>query len=226
MLHFRRCWSSPPLLILPAPASAGTYDVVSCNVDRRANRGTSPGRSRRTTAPGKAPPDPRELLVSSSDGDRRKCAPSTGVSINSRRRQAHRSRSTTAPRGRSARRPGTIDQARAGSARNTAARASHDDTATSAAENGWWNGDRARRRLRRAASASSRPRPAPATRRRPPTYCATPTGTRTRHAVTYEIGEPVVSWGVQCAGPSVNSLCFTGDGTDGHAGIEPPLRRA
>ena len=32
--------------------------------------------------------------------------------------------------------------------------------------------------------------------------------------VTYDVGEPVVSWGVQCTGPTTTSLCFTGNGTD------------
>ena len=32
--------------------------------------------------------------------------------------------------------------------------------------------------------------------------------------VTYDVGEPVVSWGVQCTGPATTSLCFTGDGSD------------
>ena len=37
--------------------------------------------------------------------------------------------------------------------------------------------------------------------------------------VAYDINEPVVNWGLQCAGPSVNSLCFTGDGVGNHAGV-------
>ena len=31
-------------------------------------------------------------------------------------------------------------------------------------------------------------------------------------SVTYDINEPVVSWGLQCVGPTPASLCFTGDG--------------
>ena len=35
--------------------------------------------------------------------------------------------------------------------------------------------------------------------------------------VTYDVGEPVVSWGMQCTGPATTSLCFTGNGSNGLA---------
>ena len=101
--------------------------------------------------------------------------------------------------------------------RNTAARASQDDAGTPAAENGWWNV------IARAGDSPGGQRViAPETCAGNsavyPAYCTTP-ATGAPNVVAYDIGEPVVSWGLQCAGPSVNSLCFTGDGTGNHAGL-------
>ena len=36
--------------------------------------------------------------------------------------------------------------------------------------------------------------------------------------VSYDVGQPIVSSGLQCAGPTVTSLCLAGDGTSNHAG--------
>ena len=88
--------------------------------------------------------------------------------------------------------------------RNTAARASTDDAATPAAENGWWNviaragsGPGGQRVITPETCVGNTPRTAPHRPQAP-------------DVVAYDVGEPVVSWGLQCAGPTVNSLCFTG----------------
>ena len=81
--------------------------------------------------------------------------------------------------------------------RNTAARASTDDAATPAAENGWWNV------IARAGSGPGGQRViTPETCvGNTATYCTTPAA-GTPSVVSYDIGEPVVSWGLQCAGPT------------------------
>ena len=138
--------------------------------------------------------------------DPTRCAPTTGVNLGTV--AAKRTVKVDDGAGWTFRAPAGTTIRRVEIGRNTAARASTDDPATPALENGYWNviaragdgpgGQRviAPGDLRR----QHRPRTAPRRLRAQPSV------------VAYDIGEPVVSWGLQCAGPSVNSLCFTGDG--------------
>ncbi len=199
------------LLILPASASAGTYDVLSCNVP-----GTDGRNLAWTVEPynsaGKAVPDMANFLVASG-GDPKQCAPLTGVNVSTV--LARRTVKVDDGAGWTFRAPAGTTIRRVEVGRNTAARASTDDPATPAAENGYWNV------IARAGTGPGGQRViAPETCvGNTLTFCTTP-ATGTPSVVTYDIGEPVVSWGLQCAGPSVNSLCLTGDGTTGnHAGL-------
>ena len=77
------------LLILPAPASAGTYDVVACNADPAATRSTGArttrGRGRRTARRAGLRLRARSSVVSHTVHAR-----PTGVFFTRRRRRAHR----------------------------------------------------------------------------------------------------------------------------------------
>ena len=198
------------LLILPATARAGTYDVVACNVAGADGRNLAWTVETYNSA-GKAAPAMANFQVYS-NADQTKCVPTWGVQFGTV--VAKRTVKVDDGAGWTFRAPAGTTIRRVEIGRNTAARASTDDAATPAAENGWWQ------IVARAGTAPGGQRLiAPETCvGNTAAFCTTPAaGAPT--VVTYEINEPVVNWGLQCAGPSVNSLCFTGDGSGNHAGV-------
>jgi hypothetical protein len=197
------------LVVLPASAHAGTYDVLTCNVPGADGRNYAWTAEPYNSA-GKAVPSMASFTVVG--GDAAKCAPTTGIGLATV--AARRTVKVDDGAGWTFRAPAGTTIRRVEIGRNTAARASTNDPATPAAENGWWNV------IARAGSGPGGQRViAPETCvGNTATFCTTPAAGASS-AVAYDIGEPVVSWGLQCAGPSVNSLCFTGDGTGNHAGI-------
>jgi hypothetical protein len=193
------------LLILPASAHAGTYDVVSCNVAGADGRNFAWTVEPYNSAGKPAPATASFAVVG---GDAGTCAPTTGIGFGSV--AAKRTVKVDDGAGWTFRAPAGTTIRRVEIGRNTAARASADDAATPAAENGWWNV------IARAGDVPGGQRViAPETCvGDTAAFCVKPAA-----VVAYDIGEPVVSWGVQCAGPTVNSLCFTGDGAGNHAGV-------
>jgi hypothetical protein len=196
---------------LPASAHAGTYDVVACNVPGTEGRNFSWTAEPYNSA-GKAEPDMASFAVVG--GDSSKCAPTTGIGLGTV--PAKRTVKVDDGAGWTFRAPAGTTIRRVEIGRNTAARASTDDATTPAAENGWWNV------IARAGDSRGGQRViAPETcAGNTPAFCTTP-AVGAPSVVAYDIGERIVNWGLQCAGPSVNSLCFTGDGTatGNHAGI-------
>ena len=192
-------------LMAPASAQAGTYDVISCHVPGTEGRNLAWNLETYNSA-GKPAPSASAFEVVGGDANR--CAPTTGVGM--RTVAAKRRVKVDDGAGWTFRAPAGTTIRRVEIGRDTAARASADDPATPEAENGWWNV---------VARAGDGPGGA---RVIAPETCVGDTAEYCRKAaavVTYDVGEPVVSWGVQCAGNSVNALCFTGDGTAAHAGI-------
>lgn len=194
------------LLILPASAHAGTYDVLSCHVPGANGRNLAWTVETYNSA-GKAAPAMANFAIFSGN-DPRTCVPTYGAQFGSV--AAKRTVKVDDGAGWTFRAPAGTTIRRVEITRNTAARASTDDAATPATENGWWQV------VARAGDGPGGQRViAPETcLGNTTTFCAKAAAT-----VAYDIGEPVVSWGVQCTGPALTSVCFTGDGTGNHAGV-------
>ena len=207
-------------MLVAVPAQAGTYDVVSCNLAGAGGENHSWALEPYNSA-GKAVPDASnftvvgEITVS--------CSGTAGIGFNPS--VDRRAVKVDDGAGWTFRAPtGTLVR-RVTVWRSIAARGSTDDPTTPArAENGWWVG------MARAGTAAggavviggetcagNQPT-APDT-----VFCrkgSTPFATNL--PVTYDVGEPVVTWGLQCAGPTIDSYCFTGAGTpsSANAGLE------
>ncbi|HET6546916.1 MAG TPA: hypothetical protein VFG79_00575, partial [Solirubrobacter sp.] len=197
-------------LFVAAPARAGTYDVVACHVDGAQATNLAWTREPYNSA-GKAAPALANFVVNGSDPV--KCAPAVGAQFST----AGAKRSVKVDDGAAwtFRAPAGTIVRRVQIWRHGTARASTDDPNTAHVENGWWNvvaraGDGPGGRVVLSGEICSGALPAP-------TYCATGGAFAAGSSVTLDIGEPVVAWGVQCAGTAITSWCFTGDGTTFHA---------
>ncbi len=202
------------LAVLTRSASAGTYDVVSCH---------APGAEMRNlawafetfNATGKPAPSPERFVLNplSPDG----CASAVGVTFSSE--PARRTVIVDDGGAWVFRAPAGTTVKRMQIWRNAATTKSVDDAGTGGVENGWWTlyaraGDQVAGRVVLAAETCPGNVPTPPDavwcRRGAANFPATV-------PVTYDVGEPVVSWGMQCTGPATTSLCFTGNGTEGLA---------
>ena len=203
---FLAAWVAVLLTVLSvAPARAGTYDVVSCN-EPGANGENRSWTFEPYSAAGLAPPAASTFVVGYGPVA---CSPLYGISIatpaEKRAVRAGDGASWTfrAPEGTAVRQ--VVIR------RNTAARASTDDPGTAPVENGVWSV---------MARTPTRVIDAETCRGSSPTVpCRTGSGVFPNvPAVTYEIGEAFVRWGVECQ----SAPCFTGTGAAGenHAGLD------
>lgn len=192
-------------------ARAGTYDVVACGAPGAAMSNFS-WAFETFSATGKTAPDPARFTLSPVSPDA--CATGSGVTFASLRTKQVVNADDAA--GWVFRAPESTTVKRVQLWRNAATRASTDDPATGGLENGWWTllaraGDVAAGRVVLAAETCPGNTPtAPDAlycRKGNASYPATV-------PVSYDVGEPVVSWAVQCAGPTLASQCLTGNGTD------------
>ena len=202
------------LAALTPSASAGTYDVVSCH---------APGADMRNlawafetfNATGKPAPSPERFVLNPLSPD--VCASAVGVTFNTE--PARRTVNVDDGAAWVFRAPAGTTVKRMQVWRNAATTKSVDDAGTGGVENGWWTlyaraGDQVAGRVVLAAETCPGNTPTP-----PDTvFCRRgATNFPTTVPVTYDVGEPVVSWGVQCSGPATTSLCFTGNGSEGSA---------
>ena len=202
-------------LALPvARASAGTYDVVACHAPGAEGRNAS-WTFETFNAAGKAAPSAARFALNPLVPDQ--CLSGAGVTFTSL--PAKQTVGVDDGAAWVFRAPAGTVVKRVQVWRNSATAASTDDAGTGGVENGWWTlfaraGDAIAGRVVLASETCPGNTPtAPDT-----LYCRKGNASfPATTPVSYDVGEPVVSWGVQCAGPSATSLCFTGDGTNRHA---------
>ena len=199
------------LLIPVGSASAGTYDVVACHAPGADMRNLS-WAFETFNAAGKPVPAASSFPLAPDPSDT--CSSGSGVLL------------TTLPNKQAVnvddgaawvfRAPAGATVKRVQIWRTAATRVSVDDAATGGVENGWWTlfaraGDAVAGRVVLGGETCPGNTPtAPDT-----LYCRKGNANYPATApVSYDIGEPVVSWGVQCVGPTTTSLCFTGNGAE------------
>lgn len=211
------------LVVLPvASARAGTYDVVSCAAPGGDGVNRAWTLEGYNTA-GKGLPEAGSFAVFPGNET---CLPASGLSVSG---TAGPGRKTVKPEDGAAwtfRAPAGTTVRRVKVWRYTAAATSVDDAGTPPVEDGIWAviarvGTDAGGATVLPGETCSGATPSPMQG----IYCRTGEATFNPNAgVTYDnIGQPVVSWGIQCTqrpGVQTPSYCFTGDSTSSYAGLE------